>query len=103
MFGLAGLLSKPLAGTGGYDNARKSSNEIGVPVLTPELAVGNDRKPDVLLHPYNVPDSSVFDFAKRGGVDLARFEIRARRMHCRRTEQTADGIGAKVCSMSHHD
>jgi hypothetical protein len=62
MSGLTRLLGKSLSGAGGYCNTGEFSDEVGVPVLAPKLAVGHDVQTDLLLHAHDLADSSVFDF-----------------------------------------
>jgi hypothetical protein len=76
-------------------HAAEPADEIGVPILAPEFAVGYDRQSDALLGDDHVANRRVLDRAQFRRIDLTTCERFARRQNFRRAEQAADVIGVK--------
>ena len=84
-------------------HARQAGHEVEMPERSPEFAVGCQRQPDLGLHVDRLADGRVLDLAQgviRGepafgqvscGITLPRF------LHCSRTQQASNMIGAKLC------
>ena len=70
-------------------------DEVHVPRLAAELAVGRGLQADLLLLAHDLADRVVFDRAQRRRVDATVREVVARLQELRRAEQAADVVGAE--------
>jgi hypothetical protein len=78
-----------------YLDAAEPADEVGVPVLAPELAVGDDLEPDPLLARHDGADRGVFDGSQASRVDLAACVRLAGGEDFRRPQETPDVVGPK--------
>src|SRR6266699_1057789 len=79
----------------GQIDAVEAVNEVDVPPVAAELAVGDRLQADVLLQLDGVLDAFVLHGAQRRTVDLALLVSGARGMECLRAQQAADVVGAE--------
>src|SRR5581483_1179857 len=86
-------------------DAVKAVDEVDVPPVAAELAVGDRLQPDRLLERDRLADALVLDRAQRGRVDLALLRLCARGMELLRAQQAADMIRPKrrLRRLSHLD
>src|SRR5262249_8086374 len=84
-------------------NAVKVPVEVEVPPGTPELAVGRELEPDLLLFPDDLLDLAVFDLLELRVLDLALGVLGARLLQRCGAQQAADVIGAEWRFGSLHD
>src|SRR5206468_5856189 len=76
-------------------HAVEAAQEVDVPPVASELAVGDRLKPDRLLECHGAPDRLILDRAQRGAVDLAARRTRSRLAELGRAQETPDVVGAK--------
>ena len=86
-----GLLGEPFLD----HDAVEFSDEVDIPELAPILAIGHRLQADIFLHLHDIANAAVFDRAQLGIIDLAAFPLIPRLQQLRRSQQTADMIGAK--------
>src|SRR2546426_8981516 len=79
----------------GQLDAVEAVDEVDVPPVATELAVGDRLQADVFLQLDGLPDAFVFHGAQRRTVDLALLVPGARGMECLRAQQAADVVGAE--------
>ena len=75
--------------------AVQAPQEVEMPPGAAELAVGDRRKPDLLLLLDDALDLAVLDRLEVGGSDLALGALLARLLQRGRAQQAADVIGAE--------
>src|SRR6185295_9318602 len=73
-------------------HAVEAVQEVDVPPVTAELAVGDRRDADRLLQRDHVADAAVLHCVELGRGDLAFLRLGARLMQLVRTQQTADVV-----------
>ena len=74
-------------------DAAQAADEVGVPILAPEFAIGHDLETDPFLTDDDVANRRVLHRAQASGVDLAAFERLTGRENLGRAEQTSDVVG----------
>jgi hypothetical protein len=80
---------------GAYLDAAEPADEVGVPVLAPELTVGDDLEADPLLTRDHVVDRGILNRAQTSGVDFAARKRCACGDDLGWAQKTADMVGAK--------
>jgi hypothetical protein len=76
-------------------DAAELVDEVHVPGLAAQLAVGHRAQPDLTLHPDHLADGSVLGRRELGGGDAAGPEVRSRLQQPGRSQQAADVVRAK--------
>ena len=83
--------------------AAQAGEEVHVPRLPPQLAVGDPLEPDRLLEPYRLADRLVLGGGQRGRVDASVLVVPPPRLEGRRPEQAAHVVGPERRARRGHD
>ncbi len=73
----------------------EARDEVDVPPVAAELAVGDGRQAEVLLQLHHLADQAVFGFLQLFRISLARPHLFTEVMQLMWTEQAADVVGAE--------
>jgi hypothetical protein len=85
----------PLSFLGAQGDAVEAGNEIDMPEVAAELAVGDRRQAEVFLQLHHLADLAIFLALQVRGRLVSETDLLAQLVQLARTQQAADVVGAK--------